>query len=210
MSHHLDLEHHHHHHHNHHQGGDETTPSPASTEGDHGASHHGAGHQGHHGGSMHSMVMHGGYSETVLFSWWVIDSPTSLVASVLGTALLAAVFEGLKYYREYLFWRSVTAASGPERGALPLLPVDGAADADALPRSRSTVSVRRASGMLDRLHLIQTVLQALQLLLSYALMLIFMTMNVWLCFAILVGDCLGFFLFAWKRPTVIETMDTCH
>ena len=67
-------------------------------------------HNGH--GNMvsaHSMDMgmamyfHGGYTETILFSFWRIDSIGGLVGSMVGCFLLAIIYEGLKFYREHLF-----------------------------------------------------------------------------------------------------------
>ena len=55
------------------------------------------------------MFFHGGYSETVLFESWKISSVGGLVGSVIGIIIMAALYEGLKYYREYLFWRTYNA-----------------------------------------------------------------------------------------------------
>jgi len=52
------------------------------------------------------MAFHGGYCETVLFSGWNISSPGGLIGSMIGIILMAAIYEGLKYYREYLFWKA--------------------------------------------------------------------------------------------------------
>lgn len=51
-------------------------------------------------------------------------------------------------------------------------------------------------------HFIQTFLHGLQAMLSYFLMLIFMTYNVWLCLAIIVGFLCGYFVFGWKHSSV--------
>ncbi|ESO06021.1 hypothetical protein HELRODRAFT_64907, partial [Helobdella robusta] len=67
-------------------------------------------------------------------------------------------------------------------------------------------------------HLIQTALHGVQIFLSYCLMLIFMTYNIWLCTSVVVGAIFGYFLFSWKRhkcsncvPTAnITTSDHCH
>lgn len=55
------------------------------------------------------MVFHGGYCETVLFDSWKVSSIGSLVGSMIGIVIMAALYEGLKYYREYLFWRTYNA-----------------------------------------------------------------------------------------------------
>lgn len=76
------------------------------------------GHGGHHGhgtgmeGMVHhmmSMAFHGGYNETILFEQWKIDSLAGLLWSMLLIFVMAALYEGLKYYREHLFWRTYNA-----------------------------------------------------------------------------------------------------
>lgn len=49
---------------------------------------------------------HFGYKEVILFDKWSIDSIGGLIASMLVIAAAAACYEGLKYYREYLFWKT--------------------------------------------------------------------------------------------------------
>lgn len=52
------------------------------------------------------MAFHTGYCETVLFDTWKINSVGGLIGSMFGIFLMAALYEGLKYYREYLFWKT--------------------------------------------------------------------------------------------------------
>lgn len=42
----------------------------------------------------------------ILFDQWSIDSVGGLIASILVIAVMAALYEALKYYREYLFWKT--------------------------------------------------------------------------------------------------------
>lgn len=63
--------------------------------------------------------------------------------------------------------------------------------------------------MFDGVHLFQTLLQMVQIVISYFLMLIFMTYNVWLCAAVTVGGALGYWLFAWKKAT-IDITECCN
>uniref|UniRef100_A0AAG5CUH4 Copper transport protein n=1 Tax=Anopheles atroparvus TaxID=41427 RepID=A0AAG5CUH4_ANOAO len=82
---------------------------------EHGHGHHGAGGMGAGGGPgamvhhMMSMSFHGGYDETILFEQWKIDSVGGLLWSMLVIFVMAALYEGLKYYREHLFWRTYNA-----------------------------------------------------------------------------------------------------
>ena len=64
--------------------------------------------------------------------------------------------------------------------------------------------------MLTLGHFIQTLLHVLQVVISYFLMLIFMTYNVYLCIAVALGAGAGYFLFAWKRAMVVDLNEHCH
>ena len=64
--------------------------------------------------------------------------------------------------------------------------------------------------MLSLAHLVQTLLHVLQVVISYFLMLIFMTYNVYLCVAVALGAGLGYFLFAWKRTIIVDVNEHCH
>lgn len=59
-------------------------------------------------------------------------------------------------------------------------------------------------------HLLQTFLHIVQITVSYLLMLIFMTYNIWLCLAVLFGATLGYFLFGWKKSVVVDVTEHCH
>lgn len=52
------------------------------------------------------MFFHGGHNETVLFNFWKIDTFQDLLISIAGVIIIAALYEGLKYYREYIFMRT--------------------------------------------------------------------------------------------------------
>ena len=50
-----------------------------------------------------------------------------------------------------------------------------------------------------------------QIVLSYCLMLIFMTYNVWLCLAVALGASIGYFMFGWKKTVVVDVGgEHCH
>lgn len=91
---------------------DHTMNNVASSSTVHGAGHHGHGSGGGMEGMVHhmmSMAFHGGYNETILFEQWKIDSLAGLLWSMLLIFIMAALYEGLKYYREHLFWRTYNA-----------------------------------------------------------------------------------------------------
>jgi len=58
---------------------------------------------------MMSMAFHGGYNETILFTQWTTSSCSGLIWSMLAIFLMGVFYEGLKYYRENLFWKSYNA-----------------------------------------------------------------------------------------------------
>nr|KAF6315409.1 solute carrier family 31 member 1 [Myotis myotis] len=45
---------------------------------------------------------------------------------------------------------------------------------------------------------------------SYFLMLIFMTYNGYLCIAVAAGAGTGYFLFSWKKAVVVDITEHCH
>lgn len=64
--------------------------------------------------------------------------------------------------------------------------------------------------MMSLAHAIQTLLHIIQVTVSYMLMLVFMTYNVWLCLAVVIGAGLGYFLFGWRRAVVVDINEHCH
>lgn len=64
--------------------------------------------------------------------------------------------------------------------------------------------------MLSWPHILQTFLHVIQMVISYFLMLIFMTYNVWLCLAVVAGSGMGYFLFGWRKATVVDITEHCH
>lgn len=54
------------------------------------------------------MTFHTGLCETVLFDSWRVSSVGGLVGSMIGIFIMAALYEGLKYYR---YFESITVKS---------------------------------------------------------------------------------------------------
>lgn len=147
---------------------------------------------------MMVMSFHAGYCETVLFDGWKVSSIGSLIGSMVGIFFLAMFYEGLKYYREYLFWKTYnslqyrTVSVPAEKGV-------GAEDNRIVQPT-----------MFSLMHGFQTLLHIVQIVLSYFLMLIFMTYNVWLCLAVVIGAAVGYFLFGWKKSVIVDVTEHCH
>lgn len=64
--------------------------------------------------------------------------------------------------------------------------------------------------MLSMAHGWQTLLHGLQVLVSYVLMLVFMTYNTWLCAAVVLGSATGYFLFGWRESVIVDFTEHCH
>lgn len=144
-----------------------------------------------------SMAFHFSTSETVLFEDWKFTTVGGLIGSMIGIFFMAAIYEGLKYFREYLFWRTYNAlqyraVSIPDKGT----------------PAEDTQVVQPT--MLSKIHFLQTFLHMIQMILSYFLMLIFMTYNVWLCIAVVAGAAVGYFLFGWKKSVIVDVTEHCH
>jgi len=146
---------------------------------------------------MMKMYFHFGYTEmAVLFQWWSISTVWELLLSMLGLFILSYLYEGLKYYRDHLFRQSVGSSVYTSSSKTDLTIDDG-----PQPHRMSMFS----SG-----HVIQTLLHVIQFTISYVLMLIFMTYNLWLCFAVLAGSALGYFFFGWRKSVVVDLTEHCH
>lgn len=149
---------------------------------------------------MHMMKMyfHFGVDETVLFEAWKITTVGGMIGSVIGIFLLGMLYEGLKYFREYLFKQYVaniqfsTVAITKESGHV------------------SQVHKVEKHKMLSWAHTFQTGLHIIQIIVSYFLMLIFMTYNVWLCLAVVLGAGVGYFVFGWRKASVVDITEHCH
>lgn len=59
-------------------------------------------------------------------------------------------------------------------------------------------------------HFVLTILHMVQMTLAYFLMLIVMTYNSWLCASVVVGSTVGYFLFGWRKTTIVDVSDHCH
>lgn len=66
------------------------------------------------------------------------------------------------------------------------------------------------TNMLSLAHLILTILHMVQMTLAYFLMLIVMTYNSWLCASVVVGSTVGYFLFGWRKTSIVDVSDHCH
>uniref|UniRef100_A0A1E1WEK5 Copper transport protein n=1 Tax=Pectinophora gossypiella TaxID=13191 RepID=A0A1E1WEK5_PECGO len=159
---------------------------------------------GNHGdgcSSAHAMVFHAGVCQEILFKGWMTTTALELFGSAVAIFLAGVLYEGLKYYREALHARA-TAATGDSRVNITKTEcgANGACGGTAVVKYSMT-----SSG-----HIIQTMLHVVQSTASYVLMLVFMTYNVWLCLALVLGLAAGYFCFGWRKNTVVDVTEHCQ
>uniref|UniRef100_A0A7E4ZWH0 Copper transport protein n=1 Tax=Panagrellus redivivus TaxID=6233 RepID=A0A7E4ZWH0_PANRE len=153
---------------------------------DHGAMDHGSaamdsGAHDHMGMGM-AMYYHFSSMETILFKFWNTKSPIGIVISFIIVVLFCFLHEAIKWTR--LSWRKkvadATAAANADQHNDESAPTHGRA-----------ISCPMVGDF---------VLHAAQLFLSYSLMMIFMTFNVWLCAAVVLGEASAHLFFRVMLP----------
>ncbi|KAI1709041.1 ctr copper transporter family domain-containing protein [Ditylenchus destructor] len=148
----------------------------------------GGGHSmGGMGGHHMWMYFHTSVADTVLFSFWNVESAGGMVLSCFIVFLAAIGFEALKWTRIVLEIKSRKGQSRGQGG-------NGRAE-NATQTGPSTLSSRYGQQLFSGSHVLQTFLFAVQVLWGYLLMLIFMTFSVWLGLAVTLGAATGYLLF---------------
>uniref|UniRef100_A0A915PU40 HTH TFE/IIEalpha-type domain-containing protein n=1 Tax=Setaria digitata TaxID=48799 RepID=A0A915PU40_9BILA len=118
-------------------------------------------HHDHSGMShVHPMTFHFGSSEVVLFSFWVVTSPIGIATTCAITVVMSFIMESIRWFR----------------GIRPPHNVD-------LHTEQSCVASIKFAPCITTAVCTDAILHAIQLTLSYVLMLLFMTFNVWICTA---------------------------
>ncbi|KAE8277571.1 High affinity copper uptake protein 1 Copper transporter 1 [Larimichthys crocea] len=166
--------------HDHHN--DHTMALPTTT----GHIHGGGGNDGNHGG-------HGGMAMTFYFGCNNVE--------LLFSGLLINSPGGLKMGREALLRRR--SQVNVRYNSMPLPGADGT----VLMETHRLLGRQR---MLSPAHFLQTLLHIIQVVVSYFLMLIFMTYNAYLCIAVAAGAGMGYFLFSWRKAVVVDITEHCH
>ncbi|XP_075227906.1 copper transporter 1A isoform X2 [Lycorma delicatula] len=178
-----------------------------------------SGHMCH---MMMSMFFHFGNNETILFESWKVTTVYGLIGSMIGICIMAALYEGLKYYREHLFWSSYNALQYRS----VQMPVDKSSSERVVQSEYSPIEPnsfilqtfcvvgevihKQPPSIFSKMHAFQTCLHVIQMVISYFLMLIFMTYNVYLCIAVVIGAGIGYFLFGWKKSVIVDVTEHCH
>ncbi|XP_055587631.1 high affinity copper uptake protein 1 [Uranotaenia lowii] len=135
------------------------------------------------------MSFHGGSCEIILFPSWATTTVGKFVAAWFVFFAMALLYEGLKFYREIISQRQRKA-------------------------SGAKLEVSAAPGMWhfmkSPLHIIQSLLHLIQVSVSYILMLIVMTFNLWLCLAVVSGAAVGYYIFGWIRESTHDPNECCN
>uniref|UniRef100_A0A336L827 Copper transport protein n=1 Tax=Culicoides sonorensis TaxID=179676 RepID=A0A336L827_CULSO len=137
------------------------------------------------------MLFHFTDCEKILFNGWNTNALWKFIISCIGIFLMAFLYEAFKFAREQLQLQQFKREAGQ--------------CAPGCDPPQKTFK----EGALNTPHIIQTFLYLIQMTFSYTLMLIVMTFNWWLFFAVLFGAMLGYFVFGWIRQKQIDAETCC-
>uniref|UniRef100_A0A914XFA9 Copper transport protein n=1 Tax=Plectus sambesii TaxID=2011161 RepID=A0A914XFA9_9BILA len=140
--------------------------------------------------SMMSMWFHFSHSDVILFDFWHPKSVIALLGSCVLIFCIAVAYEGLKWFRLHLQSRLFVVNRERPPTYAATTPI-----AYTKPFRLNTFSLP---------HLIQTLLFVVQIILSYGLMLVFMTYNVWLALSVILGAGVGYFIFGAQMTVLTE------
>ena len=131
-----------------------------------------------------AMTFHFGFNEVVLFDAINVSNFLEMILVAVICSVIAFIHEGLKIAQKTLqrrlghSYKAVADAGSNDSN-------DEDIDIKGLHRETFT----------RKQHLILSILYFVQTISSYTLMMIFMTFNLWLCGAVILGHVIGFFLF---------------
>ncbi|XP_045200486.1 high affinity copper uptake protein 1-like isoform X2 [Mercenaria mercenaria] len=167
------------------------------------------------------MFFHTGKCEFILFETLRTKDVGGLVGACVAIFALAIIYEGLKVFREMLLQKAMLTGN---KYAIS----NGSSSQDTMVISNKNVGSEQQNGisgygrqkpntdvscclhMMTCSHFVQTVLHMVQVFISYCLMLVFMTYNVWLCLSVILGAGIGYFLFGWRKAIVVDINEHCH
>ncbi|KAM8871946.1 protein SLC31A2 isoform 1-T1 [Synchiropus picturatus] len=135
---------------------------------------------------------------TLLFDFWEVHSAAGMAVSVIVVLLLTVFYEILKVWRVWLSTNSMmhrsqtpppyTRSSSIQTDTNSVLE----SDAPLAPKEQSSFFPKTRNSWL--LHVVQTLLHLLQVVLGYMLMLCVMSYNTWIFLGVVLGSVLGYFL----------------
>jgi len=148
------------------------------------------------------MVFHGGHCERILWSGWVASTVTEFAFSCLAFFLLAMIYESLKFVREHFLRKSVR--NEVQRITLELQSKNACTGECSNPAFSEMQQKTYMQRIFSSHHIIQALINIIQVAISYLLMLVFMNYNYWLCLSVILGLGLGYFFFGWMKQDVYE------
>lgn len=159
---------------------------------------------------MMKMYFHGGVKEMILFYGWKTENVGQLIGSCIVLFIAALLYEGLKVFREELLVKAnlaIRLQNDPE-----VLPTNDETGENGTGSDQVIIQTgpTAKSRICNVWHALQSFLHIVQVTVSYMLMLVFMTYNVWLCLAVVLGAGAGYFCFGWRKQTTHDTNEHCH
>jgi len=176
-------------------------------------------HAGHVGMPMYFNMSNPFY---LFFKDILIASWGTRISGAVVLFFLTVAYEGLKTYREILFYNNIRKSrkrtvNDDDSNPTPFLsnniniPCNGVSGDTEIIQPSSQYNFKAfAHRRFNKHHILQTFLHLLQTFFSYLLMLAFMTFNVWICLSILLGSMTGYFLFGWRKSLILDNLDHCH
>merc|ERR1712150_156759 len=125
---------------------------------------------------VHDMYFYASKNSTLLFKSWKIESETEFWIAIGGIVVIGLLYEMVKSFRSCLIIEAQRDALNAENK-----PILG-------DHSRSWMEECCIHGVLTLIYILET-------LIHFILMLIFMSFNVWFCFAVIFGMGIGYFSF---------------
>ncbi|CAG2206228.1 CTR1 [Mytilus edulis] len=173
------------------------------------------------------MYFHTGTCEYVLFKEALVSTAGEMVGACIVIFILALIYEGLKVFREHLLRKALTPNYHSEAtiskythtstDTMVIDPQSAKSNGQTVEKLADGIEYRKftqdkinGQQIISSSHFIQTILHVVQVFISYCLMLAFMTYNVWLCLAVILGAGAGYFMFGWKRAVVVDVNEHCH
>ncbi|GMR54989.1 hypothetical protein PMAYCL1PPCAC_25184, partial [Pristionchus mayeri] len=130
-------------------------------------------------------------NDTVIFSWWKVTDLPSLLVSCLLVAAAGFVLEWLRTVRTRLKDGSGSGLIAARHGTMH--------GGDTVGYGTFSDGSQTESDLTSFVHVRDTALFGVQTVLSYTIMLVFMTFSVQLCTSLVVGTALGYWVFGRQR-----------
>jgi len=155
----------------------------------------GNAHMGGHGEAAgHAMTFHLRTDLNLLFEPWDISTTKVLVGSCIVMVILSALYEGLKIFRAKLMNMHARKERETRKEEAAYI----------------TKPQHCCRQICSCLHLTQTAIHVVQVVLGYLLMLVVMTYQVYLGIAVILGAGLGYFLFAGLISEGVQGKPKCN